>query len=54
MKILVTANTVPFLHGGADYHINGLTERAAERRGGKRVETGERRRSKKKKSRKKR
>ena len=26
MKILVTANTVPFLHGGADYHINGLTE----------------------------
>ena len=26
MKILVTANVVPFMPGGADYHINGLVE----------------------------
>ena len=26
MKIIVTANIVPFMHGGADYHINGLVE----------------------------
>lgn len=24
MRILLTANITPFLHGGADYHINGL------------------------------
>jgi len=24
MNIIVTANTVPFVHGGADYHIEGL------------------------------
>jgi glycosyltransferase involved in cell wall biosynthesis len=26
MKIIITANIVPFTPGGADYHINGLTE----------------------------
>jgi glycosyltransferase involved in cell wall biosynthesis len=26
MNIIVTANTVPFIHGGADYHIEGLIE----------------------------
>ncbi len=26
MKIIVTANIVPFMPGGADYHINGLTD----------------------------
>jgi len=26
VKIIVTANIVPFMPGGADYHINGLTE----------------------------
>ena len=26
MKIMVTANLVPFMRGGADYHINGLVE----------------------------
>ena len=26
MKIVVTANIVPFMPGGADYHINGLVE----------------------------
>jgi len=25
MRVLVTANITPFLHGGADYHIEGLT-----------------------------
>nr|WP_298375211.1 glycosyltransferase family 4 protein [uncultured Halomonas sp.] len=25
MRVLVTANLVPFLHGGADYHIEGVT-----------------------------
>ena len=26
MNIIVTANAVPFIHGGADYHIEGLVE----------------------------
>jgi hypothetical protein len=26
VNIIVTANTVPFIHGGADYHIEGLIE----------------------------
>ena len=26
MNIIITANTVPFIHGGADYHIEGLIE----------------------------
>ena len=26
MKIVVTANQVPFMRGGADYHINGLVD----------------------------
>lgn len=26
MRIVVTANVVPFMSGGAEYHINGLTE----------------------------
>lgn len=26
MNIIVTANTVPFIHGGADYHIEGLIQ----------------------------
>ena len=36
MKILVTACQVPFMHGGADYHIHGLTE--ALKRAGHQVE----------------
>ena len=26
MKVLVTANKVPFMPGGADYHIRGLVD----------------------------
>jgi glycosyltransferase involved in cell wall biosynthesis len=36
MKLLVTACQVPFIHGGADYHIDGLT--SALRRAGHQVE----------------
>ncbi|MBP0595360.1 glycosyltransferase family 4 protein [Paraburkholderia sp. LEh10] len=36
MKILVTANLVPFIHGGATYHINGVVD--ALRQAGHEVE----------------
>lgn len=36
MKLLVTACQVPFMHGGADYHIDGVTN--ALRRAGHQVE----------------
>lgn len=36
MKILLTANHTPFIHGGADYHVNGL--QAALRSHGHEVE----------------
>ena len=36
MKILVTANLVPFIHGGATYHIDGVV--SALRRAGHAVE----------------
>lgn len=36
MKLLVTACQVPFMHGGADYHIDGVTD--ALRRAGHQVE----------------
>lgn len=36
MRVLVAANITPFLHGGADYHILGLTE--ALRRAGHQAE----------------
>jgi glycosyltransferase involved in cell wall biosynthesis len=37
VNIIVTANTVPFIHGGADYHIEGLIEELQAR--GHRVES---------------
>lgn len=30
MRILITSNTVPFIHGGADYHIEGLYQALRE------------------------
>jgi glycosyltransferase involved in cell wall biosynthesis len=37
MNIIVTSNSVPFIHGGADYHIEGLIEELRAR--GHRVES---------------
>ena len=31
MRILVVATVTPFLHGGADHHINGLYQALQER-----------------------